>query len=300
MEDIIEAKSCFDKFGVGIKIIGIGNFGNKIIKHLIEVGERNPDYFLIDTKETKNPISSVKKLIVGENSKDNIFKIKKILAQTDVLIITLRTEEISSVKLAVLVSKIAKEMGILTVAVVSTNKIEEKEIKDKFDMIIPINEEFFIESNKNEISFEKVNEAIMMGIKSIVDTILSRSIFNIDFYDMKTIITNSRIAKIGYGEAKGKDRIIIATKEAINHFLLENSLKEAKDIILTIICSSSTTAMTELYKGFSIVENKIAKPEYLKCANVENDELEDTLQVIILATNFEANVSNDSIVEDKD
>jgi len=278
MKQLIETKSMLHEDASDIKIVGIGNSGKEIIDYLIETGERKSDYFIVDTKEIENSNSLVENIVLEEkeNSEEKILKIKKLLENTDMLITILKSEEESSVQLALLIAKIAKEMKVFTVGIINELE-EEKDIKnliDKFDIIVPI--------NKNLLSYEKTKEAIMMTIKSIIDNIQIQGVIYLNFSDIKSIISGSKIINAGYGEANGKDRAKIATKEALNHLLLEATINDTKNVIMTIKASSQL-GLTEAYAIFNLVKEKATKAEVI-FGVVANDELGDTLQVMLLAT----------------
>ena len=313
MKQLIETKSMVEKLALllHIKIVGIGNSGKEIIDYLIETGERKTDYFIIDTKEIENSTPLVENIILEEkeDSEANRLRIKSFLEgsniyeKTDMLIVTLRTSDRDSFRLALLVAKISKDMGILTILVSSdfwNPKIEEEKLNDSFDAIVPIKECFFLKENKKEISFEKVNEAIKMAIKGMTDLNQYLSVIGYDFADMKIMMTDSGIAKIGYGEAEGDDRAKIATKEALNHPLLENSIKKARKVIMTIKASSQL-GLTEAYAISNMVKDEINRPNDVMFVVLTNDDLEDTIQVIILATNFtDDEIVNEEFIENED
>lgn len=304
---------------VQIKVMGVGGSGGNAINDMIEAGVNGVEYIAANTdaQDLHNSLADIR-IQLGEKStrglgaganpevgkvsaEEDIDKIKTLLEETDMLFITSGMGGGTGTGAAPVVAKVAKEMGILTVGVVTKpfsfegkrrmNNAEEgiKNLKDSVDALIVIPNDKLFELPEKTITlqnaFMEANNVLKLGIKGLADLILKFGLINLDFADIKTTMLDSGIAMIGFGEAEGENRAFKATEKALQSPLLEKSITGAGKILLNITASSSF-GLNEAHQISTMVGEAAGKPEDVMFGITSDDELGEVLQVTIVATNF--------------
>jgi cell division protein FtsZ len=304
---------------VKIKVMGIGGSGGNAINDMIEAGVGGVEYIAANTdaQDLHNSLADIR-IQLGEKStrglgaganpeigkqaaEEDVDKIKSLLEETDMLFITSGMGGGTGTGAAPVIAKVAKDMGILTVAVVTKpfsfegkSRMKNADLgiinlKDSVDALIIIPNDKLFELPEKTITlqnaFMEANDVLKIGIKGLADLILKTGLINLDFADIKTTMIDSGIAMIGFGESEGDNRAVKATEKALQSPLLEKSIAGAGKILLNITASSAL-GLNEAYTISNMVKEAAGKPEDVMFGVTADDEMGELLQVTIVATNF--------------
>ena len=203
------------------------------------------------------------------------------------------------------VAEIAKELGILTVAVVTRpfksegakrrinaeKGIEElKKIVDTI-IIVPNDRLFMLSTNKSlKISdaFRMADDVLRQGVQGISDIILNAGLINVDFADVKAIMMNKGYAHMGIGKAKGDEKVLKALEQAINSPLLETSIKGAKGVLVNYTGNPEELLLDEIEKANELISSEADENVNFIMGIVFNEEMKDEVQVTVIATGFDS------------
>ncbi len=305
---------------VKIKVIGVGGAGNNAIIDFHEKGITGIGFISANTDEqdlTKNVVYKSIKLGkfnnrgLGAGANPNIGKktalesekeIKKCLQDTDLLIIVAGMGGGTGTGAAPIISGFAKEMGILTLGIVTTPFITEGELREKnaemglrelrknIDSLITIsNEKLSMHHGRKSLkdAFDIANNIMYQNVKMISDLINKISMINIDFADVKKIIKNQGTAISGTARIHdGEDKAMRAAIKAVANPILESSIENAKSALVSISGSSSLT--------LDEVNEAVKSIQYLAGNNTDiifgvniDDDLEDDVMVSVIATGIQ-------------
>jgi len=317
-----------------IKVIGVGGAGGNALNRMVESSLRNVDLIAVNTdsqalRRHKNPIIKVqigeqttKGLGVGgdpEKGKKSALEseesIKEIVKDADLIFITAGMGGGTGTGAAPVIAKIAREItDSLIIGVVTrpfgwegapkANLAEKgiEEMRAYVDSMLIIPNSRLSETLPKEISvddaFKAADDVLKQAIKGITDVITSRGIVNVDFADIKSIMKNSNNALIGIGKAKGENRHIAAAKQAITSPLLENTdIHDAKGIIVNFT-SSKSLKLVEIEEAVNYIKQMVSNEDVkLKFGKVYDDNLNDEMQVTVIATGFPSKAVNRGIEE---
>ena len=302
-----------------IKVIGVGGGGNNAVDRMVEEGLQGVSFIAANTetqvlekskadvtiqlgeKATRGLGAGANPEICEEAAQESREEIQKALEGADMVFVTAGMGGGTGTGAAPIVAEVAKEMGALTVGVVTKpfsfegkrrRAQAEKGIEfltQKVDTIIVIPNDKLLQvvDKKTSISdaFRTADEVLRQGIKGISDLIQVPGMINLDFADVKTIMTNQGEALMGIGVGQGENRAADAAKMAINSPLLETSIEGAKGILLSI-AGSSDLSLFEINEAAEII-NEAADPEAnIIFGTVVDDSLGDTVQITVVATGF--------------
>jgi len=304
-----------------IKVMGIGGGGCNAVKHMFDKGIKGVDFVICNTDVQvleSNPIPVKIKLgetglgagskpeiakQAAENSSDEISKILK--NNTKMLFITAGMGGGTGTGAAPVVAKIAKDLDILTVAIVTTPFMFEgniryqqamtgiDELRQNVDALLVIhNEKLFDLYPELKISnaFSIVDDILLTAAKGIAEIITVPGVVNVDFEDVKTVMKDSGIALMGTGYAEGENRAIKSLETAIHSPLLsEISITGAQNVLLYISYGSDELTIREFNEMTSYLKNETGGANVI-WGNSFNPEL-NGVQVTIIATGFNANNS---------
>jgi len=254
-----------DKSLIKIKGMGLGKYGIDKIDYLL-----------------KNEIKYIEYIAIGEENKD-LEAIKKDLKDLDVLFIISEINKGIEEHLLFKVCKMAKDMGILTIALFSTNfdlkkhsKIEK--LKKNIDALIISDDKFL------DRSFKDTNIFFKTSIRGIADLMTSSRLIGLDYTDIKKILLNSGIITIGVGEAEGENRTLEATQQALKNLSLQKSLNNFEKILLNIT-TSEDLGLGEVFAIADLVRKKtVENIENLLFSVVKLDDFGEGLNITIIAT----------------
>ena len=321
MFEVIEQK----KQEAVIKVIGVGGCGNNAVDFMIEKNVHGVDFISVNTDLQSLKKSQANNIIqIGLNLTKGLGsgarpdsgkqaaiedkeKLKSIIEDADMLFITAGMGGGTGTGAAPVIAEIAKELGILTVAVVTKpfsfegkrNQIAEqglKELRNYVDSLIVIPNEKLMNVLGADVTFinafSAANEVLYNSVSGISDIINHTGLINVDFSDVKTVMAEMGSAIIGSGVFEGDNRAVKAAQLAINSPLLENiQLKNAKGILVNISASSSFK-MKEYIDVMNEVKSITANDATVIVGNVIDDSLENRIKVTIVATGLDDDFSS--------
>jgi cell division protein FtsZ len=302
-----------------IKVLGIGGAGGNAINDMIKsnmVGvdfiaantdamslERNlaPVKIQLGTNITRGLGAGGNPEVGREATREEGERIKQVLAGSDMVFIAAGMGGGTGTGGAPVVAEISREVGALTVAVVSKpfefegkmkTRLADKgieELRRVADTIITIpNDRLFSLGSKNSRTadiFSLANEVLGAAVKGISDLILVPGFVKVDFADVRTIMKEGGMALMGTGTATGSARAMEAANKAISHPLLEDiSIRGARGILINISSNPESFTMDELREVCMIIQNEAHEDALIKWGLVYDDSLSDELRVTVIAT----------------
>lgn len=306
--------------GAKIKVIWVWGCGNKALNRMIQEWLDGVEFVAVNTdaqdlasnlaqQKVNIWLNITKGLWAGANpdigrksAEEDEMNIKSVLADTDMVFITAGMWGWTGTGAAPVVANIAKEMGILTVGIVTkpfsfegkkrAENAEEglrrmKEVVDTL-IVIPNDKIYNLVDKKTTFkqAFTMIDKVLFLGVQGISDLIIKPGDINIDFADIKNVMVGSGNALLGIGYGAGEKRAVDAAREAIENPLLETNLDGAKKVIFAVSGGNDLTPI-EVQEAASIVE-EILDPEAEMIWGMSFDEsFEDEVKVTIIATGFE-------------
>ena len=308
-----------------IKVIGVGGGGNNAVNRMVDNQIKGVQFLAVNTenqvlelskadvtiqigeKVTKGLGAGANPQIGEEAAQESREEITKALEGADMVFVTAGMGGGTGTGAAPIVAECAKEVGALTVGVVTKpfafegkrrRAAAEKGIEfltQKVDTIIVIPNDKLLQvvDKKCSVSdaFSKADEVLRQGIKGISDLIQIPGLINLDFADVKTIMTNQGEALMGIGEGTGENRAADAAKMAINSPLLETSIDGAKGILLNL-SGSSELGIFEVNEAAQIISDAADPDANIIFGSVIDESLGDKVQVTVVATGFGNNVKS--------
>ena len=312
-----------------IRVVGIGGGGNNAINRMIDSGLKGVQFIAINTDqqalftskaETKIQIGekSTRGLGAGANpevgqkaAEENIEEIREMLTGADMVFVTAGMGGGTGTGAAPVIAKVAKEQGILTVGVVTKPfGFEGKKRKDQADigikyltkyvdsLVVVPNDKLLSIAEKQTSMLEAFNiadDVLRLGVQGIADVIGETGLINLDFADVKTIMSEKGIAHMGVGKGVGEKRVLDAVKEAIESPMLETSIDGATAVLLNVM-GGYDLGMLEVSEAADLVQESADKDATILFGTSVREEMKDEIIVTIIATGFE----QDSVIRDLD
>jgi len=310
-----------EKLEAKIKVIGVGGGGGNTVNTMIEEGVEGVEFIVANTdaKDLKNNKAPVKLQIgskltkglgaganpeIGRNAAlEDSEKIKEILEGTDMLFVTAGMGGGTGTGAAPIIASLAKEMDILTVAVVTKPFLFEgkrrmkhaemgiNELKKYVDALIIIpNQRILSICGKNltlKDSFKMVDLILVNAVRGISELITTDAYIQLDFADVRAVMSEKGMALMGIGGAQGENRAVEAAQMAISSPLLEDiSIHGARGILINITGSSDITMM-EVEEACSMIQEAAHEDANIIFGVKFNDSLQDEIRVTIIATGFD-------------
>ena len=310
-----------------IKVIGVGGGGNNAVNRMIYAGITSASFVAINTDKQALLMSKApSRLQIGEKltrglgagadpevgrkaAEESRELLEEVLKDTDLVFVTAGMGGGTGTGAAPVIANIAKEMGILTIAVVTKpfrfegkKRMENaeygiKELKNVVDTLVVIpNDKLLTIVPKNTPiidAFKTADDVLRQGIQGISDLIVTSSLINLDFADVKTIMKNKGLAHMGLGRGKGENRTIEAVRQAVSSPLLETTIEGATGIILNIKGSPNLT-LEEVYKSADLVKEVVDPSCNIIFGSGIDPKMEDEVEITVIATGF----SGSSITEE--
>lgn len=305
---------------VTIKVIGVGGGGNNVVNRMVESGTKGVDFIAVNTDKQALAVSSATiKIQIGEkltggqgagsdpevgrkSAEESRSAISKVLEDANMVFITAGMGGGTGTGAAPIVADVAKEMGILTVGVVTKpfgfegrrRMLQaEKGIEDlrtRVDSLVIIPNERLKFATDQKITFanafEIADDVLRQAVQSISDLIKNTGVINQDFADVTAIMQNAGMAHMGVGRAAGKDKAAEAVKIAISSPLLETSINGAKGVLLNFTCPLDM-GLDEVEEAASLVEEAVHPDANIIFGTVFDPTLEDEVCITVIATKFE-------------
>ncbi len=304
-----------------IKVVGVGGAGNNAVNRLIESGLTTAEYIVVNTdnqalarSKARNRIQIGVQLTKGlgagadpavgkQAAEENKAELQEALKNTDLLFITAGMGGGTGTGAAPVIAKIAKEMKILTVAVVTLPFTFEakrrmdnamggiEELKKSVDAIITIPNDKIRQVVPKGTPFQDAlkvaDEVLRQGIRGISELIVNPSLINLDFADVKTTLKGKGIAHMGIGVAKGEKRIFDAVRCAVGSPLLNTTIEGASSVILNVI-GGNDLSLEEVITAADLVKGVIDYSANVIFGACIDERMSDEVEVVIIATGFGA------------
>ena len=303
-----------------IRVIGVGGGGCNAVNRMIDAGMDGVSFLAVNTdRQALTSSKAENKLQIGEKltrglgaggnpevgqkaAEETIEEITKFLAGADMVFITAGMGGGTGTGAAPVIAKAAKDAGILTVAVVTRpftfegrRRKEHGDLGLKFlksyvdSLVVVPNDKLLQISDKNTTmlqAFSMADEVLKQGTEGIVTLITEEGLINVDFADVKTIMTDRGMAHMGVGRGKGDNRVVDAVKAAIESPLLETSIAGAKAVLLNIMGGYDLT-MLEVNAAADQISAAVDKDANIIFGTSVREELQDEIVVTVIATGFE-------------
>ena len=303
-----------------IKVVGVGGGGGNAINRMIKAGLAGVDFWAMNTdaqvlemSAAKNRIQLGSKLTAGlgaggdpsvgekaaEETRENI---QQALADSDMVFITAGMGGGTGTGAASVVASIAKELGALTIGVVTKpfgfegkrrmNQALQglEKLKETVDALIVIPNDKLIEVVERRTTmreaFQVVDEVLLRGVQGISDIITVPGLINVDFADVKAVMQSSGSALMGIGRGSGEGRAMEAAKQAINSPLLETSINGATGIIMNVTGGPDMT-LHEITEAAQIIHDAVLDDAIVTFGSVIDDRIQGEIQITVIATGFE-------------
>lgn len=306
--------------GAKIKVVGVGWAGNKALNRMISEWLEWVEFVAINTDAQDLATNlAPKKVNIGLNitkglgawaepeigrkaAEENADDIKMMLQDTDMVFVTYGLGGGTGTGAAPVVAEIAKNMGILTVAIVTKpfsfeGKKREanaedgmKKIKDVVDtlIVVPNDKIFTIVDKKTTFkqAFTMIDKILFLGVQGISDLLIKPGDINIDFADISKVMRNSGNALLGIGYGAGEKRAVDAARKAIENPLLETNLDGAKSIIFAVAGGPDLTPI-EVQEAAAVIEEIVDPDANIIWGMTFDESYEDEVKVTIIATGFD-------------
>ena len=305
---------------VTIKVIGVGGGGNNVVNRMVKTGTKGVDFIAVNTdKQALDVSSATVKIQIGEkltggqgagsdpevgrkSAEESRSAVSKALEETDMVFITAGMGGGTGTGAAPIVADIAKEMGILTVGVVTKPFNFEgrrrmmqaekgiEELRTRVDSLVIIPNERLKLATDQKITFanafEIADDVLRQAVQSISDLIKNTGLINLDFADVTAVMQNAGMAHMGVGRAAGKNRAEEAAKMAISSPLLETSINGAKGVLVNVT-GSTEIGLDEVDVAANMVQEAAHPDALIIFGATFDDTLEDEVRVTVIATGFE-------------
>ena len=315
---MLEFETSIDSLAI-IKVIGVGGGGNNTVNRMIEHGVQGIEFIAVNTDAQALHLSKAEvKIQIGEKSarglgaganpevgkkaaEESKEQIKDALQGADMVFVTAGMGGGTGTGAAPVIAQFAKELGALTVGVVTRPFTFEgrkratqanggvSAMKEAVDTLIVVPNDRLLEivdkSTPMLEAFREADNVLRQGIQGISDLIAVPGLINVDFADVKTIMSNQGPALMGIGMASGENRAAEAAKRAISSPLLETPIDGAQGVLLNIT-GDSNLSLFEVQEAADIVANASDQELNMIFGSVINDNLKGEIIVTVIATGF--------------
>ena len=307
-----------------IKVVGIGGGGVNAVNRMIEQGLKGVEFIAINTDAQALLMSDADvKLDVGRDStrglgagadpdvgrkaaEDAKDEIEELLRGADMVFVTAGEGGGTGTGGAPVVANVARKMGALTVGVVTrpfsfegkrrSNQAETgiAALRESCDTLIVIPNDRLLQMGDAGVSlmdaFRSADEVLLNGVQGITDLITTPGLINVDFADVKTVMSETGMAMMGSAKAAGTDRARLAAEQAVACPLLEDiDIADARGVLVNISASRSLFQLQEMYDVMEVIKAFASDTATIITGTVYDDSLEDELRVTIVATGLGKN-----------
>ena len=305
---------------VNIKVVGVGGGGNNVVNRMVKTGTKGVDFIAVNTGKQALAVSSATyKIQIGEkltngqgagsdpevgrkSAEENRTQISKALEDADMVFITAGMGGGTGTGAAPIVADIAKELGVLTVGVVTKpfrfegmRRMKQAEggiteLRNKVDSLVIIPNERLKLATDQKITmvnaFEIADDVLQQAVQSISDLIKNTGFINLDFADVSAVMKDAGRAHMGVGRAAGKNKAEEAARMAISSPLLETSINGAKGVLINVT-GSMDIGLEEVETAANLVQEAAHPEANIIFGAAFDDTLEDELRVTVIATGFD-------------
>ena len=307
-----------------IKVIGVGGAGNNAVNRMLDWGIKNVDFIAVNTDRqalTKSKANT--KIQIGEkitrglgaganpdigaqSAEESKQEITEVLRGADMVFVTAGMGGGTGTGAAPTVAELAKEMGILTIGVVTKpftfegkKRLAQAErgiesLKGKVDTLIVIPNDKLLQIIDRKTSmaeaFMMADDILRQGVQGISDLITVTGAINLDFADVKTIMQNTGMAHMGIGRASGENKAEDAAKQAIQSPLLETTIEGARGVIINIT-GGEDLGLQEVNTAAELVQRSVDPEANIIFGTVIEEGMKDEIQITVIATGFDDNTN---------
>ena len=315
---MLEIKSGNAEFAAKIIVVGVGGGGNNAVNRMIDEGIAGVEYIAINTdrqhllnckasttlqigeKLTKGLGAGANPEVGKAAAEENKEEITELIKGADMLFVTCGMGGGTGTGAAPVVAEIAKNLGILTVGVVTkpftfeaksrmNNALSGIErLKNSVDTLIVIPNDKLLDIVDRRASMAdallKADEVLQQGVQGITDLINVPGLINLDFADVQTVMKDKGIAHIGIGAGTGDEKCVDAVKQAISSPLLETTIEGASHVIINV---SGAVALQEANEAVSYIQDLTGEDTNIIFGVVNGDDDSDSVQITVIATGLE-------------
>ena len=311
-----------------IKVIGVGGAGNNAVNRMLDWGIKNVDFIAVNTdRQALQKSKANTKIQIGEkitrglgagadpdigaqSAEESKTEITEVLRGADMVFVTAGMGGGTGTGAAPTVAGLAKEMGILTIGVVTQpftfegkKRLAQAErgiesLKGKVDtlIVIPNDKLLQIIDRKTSMSeaFMMADDVLRQGVQGISDLITVTGAINLDFADVKTIMLNTGMAHMGIGRASGENKAEDAAKQAIQSPLLETTIEGARGVIINVT-GGEDLGLQEVNTAAELVQRNVDPEANIIFGTVIDENMKDEIQITVIATGFEDQNENNNV-----
>lgn len=302
-----------------IKVIGVGGGGNNAVNRMIDCGVQGIEFIAMNTdKQALQSSKAEHRIQIGEKltkglgaganpnigmkaAEENRNEIMDVMSDADMIFITAGMGGGTGTGAAPIIAEVAKELGILTVGVVTKPFTFEgrrrqkhaeqgiEELKKRVDTLVTIPNDRLLQVAEKKTTimeaFQMADEILRQGIQGISDLIAVPSLINLDFADVQTIMYDRGIAHMGIGESSGENRAVEAAKQAIKSPLLETSIDGAKAVLLNI--TGGNLGIFEVDDAADLIRQSVDEEANIIFGAGIDESLGDSIKITVIATGFD-------------
>src|SRR6059036_102472 len=303
-----------------IKVVGIGGGGVNAVNRMIEVGLKGVEFIAVNTDAQALLMSDADvKLDVGRDStrglgagadpevgrkaaEDAKDEIEELLRGADMVFVTAGEGGGTGTGGAPVIASISRKLGALTIGVVTrpfsfegkkrASQAEEgiETLRSECDTLIVIPNDRLLQISDHNVSvmdaFRSADQVLLSGVQGITDLITTPGLINLDFADVKSVMSEAGSALMGIGSARGDDRAVAAAEMAISSPLLEASIDGARGVLLSI-SGGSDLGLLEINEAASLVSDAAHPDANIIFGAVIDDALGDEVRVTVIAAGFD-------------
>jgi len=307
-----------------IKVIGVGGGGSNAVNRMVESGVQGVTFIAINTDNQALARNKAEiKIQIGEKvtrglgcgadpsvgekaAEESRDEIEEAISNTDMLFLTAGMGRGTGTGAAPVVAQIAKDLGILTVAVVTSPFTFEgakraanaergiRELQKSVDSLIIVSNDKLLDVVDDNTSFEEAfnmaDQVLKFGVAGISDLVAIPGLINLDLADVTRVMKDAGICHMGIGRASGEDRATVAIKQAINSPLLDTTIDGATGVILNFT-GGRGMRLSEIDSASSIVRQAAAPEAEIIVGAVVDDSLEDELMITVIASGFDGTIN---------
>ena len=303
-----------------IKVVGIGGGGVNAVNRMIEVGLKGVEFIAINTDAQALLMSDADvKLDIGREltrglgagadpeigsraAEDHAEEIEEVIKGADMVFVTAGEGGGTGTGGAPVVARIARSLGALTIGVVTrpfafegrrrANHAEEgiAQLREEVDTLIVIPNDRLLSISDRNVSvldaFKQADQVLLQGVSGITDLITTPGLINLDFADVKSVMSDAGSALMGIGSARGEDRAVAAAEMAVSSPLLEASIDGAHGVLLSI-AGGSDLGLFEINEAAALVSQAAHAEANIIFGAVIDDALGDEVRVTVIAAGFD-------------
>ena len=303
-----------------IKVVGVGGGGNNAVNRMIEAGIKGVEFVCVNTdKQALLRSQAAQKIQLGDKltqgkgagGKPEIGKkaaeetrneVEAAIKDADMVFVTSGMGGGTGTGAAPIVAGIAKELGILTVGIVTKPFAFEgkkrmtqallgiEELRKNVDTLVVIPNDRLLDISNNKTSlmdaFKTADEILRQGVQGISDLITDTGLINVDFADVTTVMKGAGYAHMGIGTARGEDRAEVAAKAAVESSLLETTIDGATGVLINITGGRDLNLL-ETNAAAQLIEERVSEDATVIFGASIDESLEDEIRITVIATGLD-------------